>query len=205
MATETQLETARLRLIPRSADLAIRADAQDGRRFSASFRGPAPTIRKDDDTVTVENPRFRAALPFRRSRGEVRLDPSLAWEIHIEGGVSKLAADLRGLPLQSLEIAGGASDVEVVLPETAGRVPARISGGASKVSLRRPAGVPARVRIAGGATKMPLDDERFGAVGGETRLASIGADDAAERYDIKVEGGASNLSVTLERNGGGQR
>jgi hypothetical protein len=69
-------------------------------------------------------------------------------------------------------------------------------GGASAVSVRRPAGVPARVRVAGGATNLTFDDERFGSLGGETRLASTGADDAAERYDVEVDGGASKLSVT---------
>ena len=205
MAIETQLKTARLRLILRSADLALRADAECERRYSASFAGPAPTIHDDGDTVTVEYPRFRGGLPFRPSRGEVRLDPSLAWEIRIEGGVSSLAADLSGLPLRSLEIVGGASDVQVVLPEPAGVVPVRIHGGASEVSFRRPAGVPARVRIAGGASKLTFDDERFGAVGGETRLASTGAEDATERYDIEVEGGASSFSVTVERDGGDER
>ena len=196
MLTEPQLKTMRLRLILRSADLALRADGECERRYWSSFDGPEPTIHEDDDSVTVEYPRFRGGLPFRPSRGEVRLNPLFAWEIHVDGGVSNLAADLSALPLRSFEIAGGASDVQVVLPEPTGLIPIRIRGGASKVSFRRAAGVPARLRIAGGASELTFDDERFGAVGGETRLASTGAEDAAERYDIEVGGGASRLIVT---------
>lgn len=102
---------------------------------------------------------------------------------------------LSGLSLRSLAIAGGASDVQLVLPEPADVVRVRIAGGASEVSVRRPTGVAARARIAGGATNLTFDDERYGAVGG-ARLASAGAEDAAERYDIDVDGGASKLSVT---------
>jgi hypothetical protein len=204
MATETQLKTAKLRLVPRSADVTIRAGVE-GEHYSATFHGPKPTIREDDDTVTVKYPRFRGGPPFRHSRGELRLDPSVAWEIYVDGGVSELAADLSGLPLRSLEITGGASDVEVALPEPAGVVSVRIGGGASKVNFRRPAGVPARVRVGGGASRLTLDDEHFGAVGGQVRLASLGAENAVERYDIAVDGGANRLSVTAEWNGSGQR
>jgi hypothetical protein len=205
MSTETQLKTATLRLVPRSADVTIRAGVEGERHYSAIFHGPKPTIREDDDTVTVRYPRFRGGPPFWHSRGEIRLDPSIAWEIFVDGGVSDLAADLSGLPLRSLEIMGGASDVEVTLPEPAGAVSVRIRGGASKVNFRRPAGVPARVRVGGGASKLTLDDEHFGAVGGQVRLASLGGENAVERYDIAVDGGANRLSVTTEWNGSGQR
>jgi hypothetical protein len=186
----------RLRLVPRSADLVIRADGEAERPYSASFQGPEPTIREDGDSVTVEYPRFRAALPTRRSRGELRLNSAFPWEISVEGGVSKLDADLSGLWLRSLAIAGGASDVRVELPEPADVVPVRFAGSASQVALRRPRGVSARLRIAGGASNLTFDNERRGAVGGETRLASAGAEGATERYDIDVDGGASKLSVT---------
>jgi hypothetical protein len=186
----------RLRIVPRSADLTIRADAEGERPYSASFEGPEPTIREEGDTVTVEYPRFRAALPSRGSRGDFHLSPMYAWEIDIVGGVSKLDADLTGLPLHSLEVAGGASDVQIVLPEPADVVPVHFAGGASSVRIRRPAGVPARLRIGGGVSNLTFDQERHGAVGGETRLASTGAEDAAERYDVEVDGGASKLSVT---------
>jgi hypothetical protein len=203
MATKTQLETARLRIVPRSADLTIRADAEGGRRYAASFIGTEPTIRETGDTITVEYPRFRGGFSFRESRGELRLGSSCAWEIHVEGGVSKLVAELSGLPLRSIEIAGGASDVRVVLPEPVGVVPVRIRGGASKVGVQRPRGVAARLAIMGGTSKLAFDAERLGAVGGEIRLASPGAEDAAERYDIEVGGGASELTVTADGNGGG--
>jgi hypothetical protein len=193
---QNQKTPMRLRLVPRSADLVIRADGEAERPYSASFQGPEPTIREDSDGVTVEYPRFRAALPTRRSRGELRLNPAFAWEISVEGGVSKLDADLSGLSLRSFAIAGGASDVRVELPEPADVVPVRFAGGASEVALRRPRGVSARLRIAGGASNLTFDHERHGAVGGETRLASAGAEGATERYDIDVDGGASKLSVT---------
>ena len=202
MTTETQIKSAQLHLIPRSADVEIRAAGEDEGRYGARFRGPQPVIHENGDTVTVAYPRLRGML--RRGTGELRLDPALAWTIRVDGGASRLVADLRGLPLRSLEIAGGANDVEVALPEPTGPVTVRIAGGASKVNVRRAAGTAALLRISGGATKLTFDDQRFGAIGGETRLASAGADEAGDRYEIEIAGGASNLSVTTDGRAGGK-
>ena len=71
----------------------------------------------------------------------------------------------------------------------------RISGGASKVALRRPAGTEARAEVSGGASQLVFDDQRLGAVGGRTVLASGGFADAADRYEIRFTGGASQVTV----------
>jgi len=70
----------------------------------------------------------------------------------------------------------------------------RFEGGASKVTLLHPQ-VAAVLRVAGGASRLAFDGQRYGAVGGETRLESPGAGDAADRYEIEVGGGASELTV----------
>ena len=94
MRTETRIETAELRLIPRSADVMIHAGGCGKGRYTARFRGSPPAIHEDGDTVTIRFPRVRRGL--RRPAGELRLDPSLAWTIRIDGGASNLVADLSG-------------------------------------------------------------------------------------------------------------
>jgi hypothetical protein len=83
----------------------------------------------------------------------------------------------------------------VTLPRPSGTVSVRVSGGASDVTIHRPAGVAARVRVGRGASKLAFDDQHFGAIGGETRLQTPDYGDAADRYDIEVSGGASKLTV----------
>jgi hypothetical protein len=85
--------------------------------------------------------------------------------------------------------------VTIVLPAPAGTVPVRVSGGASKVTMRRPAGTAAQASISGGASQLVFDGQRLGAVGGKTRLESGGYDAAVDRYDLRFSGGASKLVI----------
>lgn len=126
---------------------------------------------------------------------EVALNTRIPWEIEVHGGASQLVADLRGLRLGSLSLAGGAGRLEVLLPLPSGVVAVTIIGGASNVAIRRPEGVAARLRVGGGATLLNFDDRHIGAAGGELDLQSRGYDGATDRYDVAVTGGANNVTV----------
>ena len=49
--------------------------------------------------------------------------------------------------------------------------------------------------MSGGASQLAFDDQSLGAVGGRTVLASGGFADAADRYEIRFTGGASQVTV----------
>lgn len=102
---------------------------------------------------------------------------------------------MRQLPLRGLDLSGGASRVEVTLPRPVGTVPVRISGGASRLTLHRPAQVAARIRVSHGVSKLTFDRQRFGGLGGDNQWESPDYQNAADRYDIEVSGGASNLTI----------
>jgi hypothetical protein len=74
----------------------------------------------------------------------------------------------------------------------------RVSGGVSHLTLRRPDGVPARVHIGGGASKLELDTQCLGAIGGPVRLETPGYSSASDRYDLEIGGGASKVTITAE-------
>jgi len=103
---------------------------------------------------------------------------------------------LGGLDLSGLEVRGGASSFRVELPKPSGTVPVRISGGASEIVVRRPAGVAARVRLKGWASQLTFDDQTFGAIGSDVSLQSPGYEDAAARYDVEVSGSVSDVTLT---------
>ena len=161
--------------------------------YRATFEGPAPEIFVRGGTVTVvQRRRF-----FQRANScNFTLAASIPWDVVLRGGMWKLDADLRPLRLSSLEVTGGASDVEIELPAPVGVVQVRLSGGASQVKLRRPKGTEARAEVSGGASQLVFDDQQLGAVGGKIALASPGFDAAVDRYEIRFTGGASQLSVT---------
>jgi hypothetical protein len=191
-ATEGRLEIAH-----GGARLTLTSQAETTELYRARFEGTTPMVLTHDGRVTIEYPRLSPAewLRTHRRAAEIALNPSLPWMLLFGGGVSGLRADLRPLTLRLLEIGGGASDVEVLLPQPHGLVQVRVAGGSSATRFARPSGSAARIRIAGGATRLSFDDQRLGAIGGETHLASARADQAADRYEIEIGGGASALTI----------
>jgi hypothetical protein len=133
------------------------------------------------------------------SRAEVALNATIPWEIEVRGGASRLLADLLHARLGALAIEGGAGRVEVVLPVPVGTVSVVVRGGASNLAIHRPAGVPARLCVEGGVTHLGFGDRRIGAAGRTVDLRGCGYDDAVDRYEVKVAGGANNLSVDESR------
>jgi hypothetical protein len=188
--TEGQLEFSR-----GAAHLAIHGAGMED-LFRAHFDQPVPSVTVNGGTVTVQYPRFspRGWLrPGTRRGGSVTLNQDMAWHIMIRRGVAHLDADLRGLRLEALELGQGASQVEVRLPRPAGVVPVRIRGGASQVRIRRPAGVPVRLRVGRGVADLRFDEQAWGAVGGGLRLATHEGTQALE-----IASGAAHLEISAE-------
>jgi hypothetical protein len=74
-------------------------------------------------------------------------------------------------------------------------VPVEIHGGASDITLHKPLGTAASMEIGGGVAELAFDEQYLGAVGGRTRLATPAIDDRPHRYEIRVRGGASHITV----------
>jgi DNA-binding MarR family transcriptional regulator len=185
----------RLEFTKGAAKLMLSADAALGDLYRATFNGPVPEITVSDGTVTVQQRRRFRPFDWRAQSADFALTTAVPWHISLRGGMWKLVADLRGLQLTGLEVSGGASDIEVTLPAPVGTVPVRVSGGASKVTLRRPKGTEARAEVSGGASQLTFDDQRLGAIGGRNVLGSPGYDEAADRYEIRFTGGASQVTI----------
>jgi hypothetical protein len=172
--------TGKLEIVHGATKVLLRTDGEMPELVRAHFEGPTPEVEAHSGTVTIRYPRFAPGewlqLGFLRNRhaADVVLNATIPWTVVIDGG---------------------ASDVELRLPKPSGVVPIRISGGASKLTIHRPAGVPVRLQIKGGASQLVLDDQRFGAVGGETRLNSHHDQNAPDRYEVTIGGGASRLTI----------
>jgi hypothetical protein len=114
----------------------------------------------------------------------------------IQGGASGVIAELGGLDLAGLEVKGGLSMIRLELPAPSGVVPIRISGGASEITVRRPAGVAARVHLKDWASQLVFDEQSFSNVGNNVRLQSPGYEVTAPCYDIEVSSSASMVTIT---------
>ncbi|MGH2469853.1 MAG: MarR family winged helix-turn-helix transcriptional regulator, partial [Chloroflexota bacterium] len=176
-------------------ELRLRAGDDAALLYRALFEGAQPTVRVQGGTVSFRHRRM-SLLDWNKHSGIVLLNSSLPWTIVLRQGVSQSLLDLRDLDLRQLSILGGANKTDIALPVPTARVPLLVEGGLSRVTIRHPPGVPAQLRVAGGANRLAFDGQRFGAVGGEVRLASPGWDLASQRYDLEVQGGASRLEVS---------
>jgi hypothetical protein len=184
-----------------ASSIVIRADAAMPDLFRAHFDGPVPEVGVEGGTVVI---RYRRRSPADWARyallpghhaAHLTLNASLPWQVEVRGGASMVDADLRGLQLAGLEVRGGASQISLELGETSALVPVRVHGGASQVTVRRPAGTPVRASVRSGASGMAMDELQFGAIGTPCVVHTSGWTGAAG-YDVEVTGGASNLVVT---------
>jgi hypothetical protein len=168
--------------------------------FQAQFSGLIPSVTTRADRVMIRyRPSFvdwfKHGLFGNRHSGSIRLNNSVPWELDLHGGVSNLDADLQGISLRSLTLTGGVSQATILLPHPIGTVQIQFASGVSNLKIVRPPDVSAQLRVDGGASQLMFDDQHYGSIGGEIRLTSPEYKSAADRYDIIVGGGVSNLVI----------
>ena len=187
----------RLRFGGGAARLALRG-ARIKDLYRASFDGKRPQVTVGANGEVDLQYKGLSWFGARDVAAQLTLTTAVPWSVEIRRGVSHLAADLRELQISSIEITGGASESELTLPRPRGTSTLRLSGGASRLVIRRPRGTAAQISVRGGASKLVFDTQALGAVGGPTRLSTPGWDVASDRWSIELIGGASDLSVIEE-------
>ena len=190
------VKAGRLEFRRGAARVTLNADPTMRQLYRAEFDGSPPDIHVDmGGTIIVEYPRRFRAFDWRRAAVRLTLNGSIPWSIEVRGGLANMEADLSRLQLKSFDMTGGAANIDVTLPRPQGTVPVRLSGGAANIAFHRPDGVPAGARLTGGAAKLQFDRQQLGAFGGLTRLETPGFEVAADRYDIRVTGGANTVTI----------
>ena len=187
----------RLEFIKGAAKAKIGVDASLTTLYRGEFKGSVPEISVDGGTVTIGHRRHLLPFDWRVAKSTIALNPAVPWEISMKGGMWKLVCDLRGLTLRSLEVGGGASDVEIWLPLAVGAVPVRVSGGASNVRLHRPAGCALAAQVTGGASQLVFDGKEQASMGRGARIESPDYGTAQNSFDVRMSGGASQLTIDV--------
>ena len=185
-------------IVTGSLKLAVHADAELADLYQARFEGVTPDVKSKDGEVTIRYPRRLLLMGKRPEAAEVTLNAAIPWRIAIQGAASEISAALGGLDLAGFEMKGAASMINLELPTLAAVVPVRISGDASAIIVRRPAGAAARVRLKGWVSTLVFDDQTFGAVGSDVRMQSHNFDAAAPYYDIEITSTASTITISTD-------
>jgi hypothetical protein len=82
----------------------------------------------------------------------------------------------------------------VRLSEAAGTTAARISGGASTLTIDVPATTALQVQFMGGVSSLNVDQSRF-LPAGDNLYRSPDYDSAQNKVDLRIEAGASTVNV----------
>ena len=192
------LTSGRLTISAGTSMLTVRADDELTALYRARFEGPAPQVVAKDGEVSIRYPRRLVVLGSPQRVADVALSVAVPWHIVIQGNAAEMTAALSGLNLAELAVVSGYSQIRLELPVPSSVVPIRISGAASEVTVRRPAGVAARVYLHGRLSMLVFDgQERYGGAGGDVRLQSSGFDTTGPYYDIEVKGAMSAVTIAV--------
>jgi hypothetical protein len=123
------------------------------------------------------------------------LNRHVIWRLMFAGGTSLTTVNLGQGRVSSVDFAAGSSVIQMTLPRPSGTALVVLAGGASQATLSLPAGVPARLRLDGGAASATLAGQTYTGVAGGTVLAAPGWAGSASRYDIEAPAGVSAISV----------
>jgi hypothetical protein len=125
----------------------------------------------------------------------VTLNSGVAWRLAFAGGSAQTSMFLGRGQLRGADFAAGSSQLTMRLPRPRGTVTIVLAGGASRVTVAAPAGVPARLSLDGGAGSTTLGGRSHSGVAGGTVLTAPGWSGAADRYDIQAPAGVARISV----------
>jgi DNA-binding MarR family transcriptional regulator len=212
------LTEARLQFKAGAHELLIRGTSDMDDLYRAKFMGAIPQVRLRDGAVNVQ---YKGGWQwaFHERRADIALNTALPWEIEIDGGASKLQGKLTALDLRSFRLTGGVDKLRLMLGQPAGVVPVRFSRGANNIRIERPTGIPVRLTVRGGAGRVDFDKQQVRGLGatelvqvmggriddrivrvtavehGGMVLETTAATDAADRYEVDIEGGAGRITI----------
>ncbi|MGC4760180.1 hypothetical protein [Micromonospora trifolii] len=142
----------------------------------------------------------------------VLLNERVAWRLHLVGGVSSQVLDLTRARLLGVELAGGSSRTEILLPpitavgpgnptgagldQPASILTVRLTGGTSQLDVRVSGETPVRVRAGAGAGSVVVRGERWDGVAAGSVLGTPGWDRSAERLYLDLVAGANSVLVS---------
>ena len=133
--------------------------------------------------------------------------PEVAMDL--DAGAASIDLDLTNLRVTRLYVAAGAADLDIMMPERAGKVEVVIASGAADIDVWIPDGVEAYIVNDSGLSSFSISrrfpslksagwNEEYGTIGGHGPgdiYSSRGYRDAENRVRVEIKGGASSISV----------
>jgi hypothetical protein len=166
-------------------------------RAHIQYSGGKPDVSFDSASGDLHISQGNASGFFFQDRRfviDLQLNTSVTWKIAVDSGASSDTLKLSNVHVADIELNTGASHEDITVGSPSGSVPITVDGGALTVNVHRPKGVAASVAVSGGAVNLTFDGRQSHAVGTVTAQTSD-YNSASDRYQIQVNGGASNVTV----------
>lgn len=186
---EFQLTAGVSAVTVRAADLGDRLY----RASTAADSGFVPRVAHEATQV-----RLRLASILENGSGDavtMELNQRVRWRIAMIGGSESATVDLRSADVAAVSFTGGVARIELWLPTPKGSIAVSVAGGARDVVVHVPSGVPVRVGLARGASKVTVDGVAKSGLAAGTRLTPDGWNAARNRYDLDAAGGLATLVI----------
>ncbi|BFU44404.1 hypothetical protein [Krasilnikovia sp. MM14-A1004] len=187
--------TAGLDLVDAATTVRLRTADLGGDLYRVSTPPGAGVLPR----VTDDGGRVRLALDRAAGGGPAELDVALSarvrWDLRVAGGTSLSVLDLRQGRLGTVDLAGGASQVDLTLPRPDGTLTVRMTGGVSRFDVHTAARVPMRVRVGAGAGQVQLAGQAHTGVAAGALFTVDGYEAAVDRIDVDAVAGVSALTV----------
>ncbi|MEV6599781.1 hypothetical protein AB0M36_23445 [Actinoplanes sp. NPDC051346] len=131
---------------------------------------------------------------------DIALTSRVRWDLRVAGGASLNTIDLSDGGVSGVDLTGGASRINLILPRPDGTLSVRMTGGVSLFDVRTADRVPVRVRVGGGADQVVLNGHSHSRVAAGSLFTPASWARAADRIDVDAAAGMSALTLaTTER------
>lgn len=184
-----------------AANITVRGDSSLGSNLyqaRINYSGTKPTVRLDrsNHDLSISQSGTFGFFQNRRFMLDLQINPKVLWRIFANSGAATDTFNLAGVNVESMELNTGASRHDITLGEPTGTVPISLNGGALTVNIHRAQRTAISVEVSGGAISLDADGNRHRGVGNQS-WHSDGYDEAANRYQIEINGGASTVTIDI--------
>ncbi|WIM99206.1 hypothetical protein ACTOB_002850 [Actinoplanes oblitus] len=155
--------------------------------------GLTPSAEQDHDAVRL---RLRSDGSGGSAAVTIVLNAAVRWTLRLDGGVTHSRLDLTGADLAALDLNGGASRIDLSLPEPRGLVPVRMTGGVDQFRVTLPDTTPVRVRVESGAGQVTVGGTTHRGIAPGRSFTTRGWGTGDAGVDLQAVAGLSTLTVT---------
>lgn len=127
---------------------------------------------------------------------DVAVNATVGWTLHLDAGVAESVLDMGAGKVDGVDLAGGASRIELILPKPKGVLAVRMTGGVDQFLVRLAKLTPVRVQADSGAGEVTVGGSTYRGIARGRSFTANGWVDGTPGVDVQAVAGMAALTVT---------